>query len=173
MTICWIFYKFAWLRRLNEAKLERYLENKLIGEQRDLNQERIRTLNLLEHEVRASGPLQIPLRLWANILIVSVFFSRVLRFGRTKFPIRRAMLHLRIGDKEGAREIFNDIARSALRTAELYDRQLEAKRLEARNALLYSGRIAVLLDEREEASRAFKAVLGIKDDPEARKLRNL
>lgn len=83
------------------------------------------------------------------------------------------MLHLRIGDKEGAREIFNDIARSALRTAELYDRQLEAKRLEARNALLYSGRIAVLLDEREEASRAFKAVLGIKDDPEARKLRNL
>src|SRR5689334_17425722 len=40
LTIIWIIFQFAWLRRLNEARLERHLEGTISAERDELADER-------------------------------------------------------------------------------------------------------------------------------------
>ena len=40
MTIVWIVFQFAWLRRLNESRLEKHLEQTISAERDDLADER-------------------------------------------------------------------------------------------------------------------------------------
>ena len=66
LTVIWIVFQFAWLRRLNEARLERYLEDRIITERDDLAQERSETLAKLDRITRRRGFTYALLLAWAH-----------------------------------------------------------------------------------------------------------
>src|SRR2546430_4034758 len=55
MTVVWIIFQFAWLRRLNEARLERHLESTISTERDELADERTTTLSELDRVVKRHG----------------------------------------------------------------------------------------------------------------------
>jgi hypothetical protein len=64
LTVVWIIFQFAWLRRLNEARLERYLEDR-IGSERDfLAKERAEVLLKFERFSKARGVSRMVLLVW-------------------------------------------------------------------------------------------------------------
>lgn len=170
LTVIWIIFQIAWLRRLNEARLERYLENRIAFERDDLAQERTETLATLDHITGRRGLRYGFMLLWANARLTISLVLRMLSLGTARGLIDHTALLLQVGMLTRARSIYLDVAAEAMKKIRLYEDALANKRVEAQNALIFAGRIAVLEGRPVSAVSAFKKATRLKDDPDARLL---
>ena len=170
LTVIWIIFQFAWLRRLNEARLERYLENRIATERDELAQERTETLATLDRTARQSGLRYVLLLVWANLRLSLSFLLRMLSLGTIRGLADHTTLLMQVGMLHRARRIYFDIAQDAMKKIELYEDALANKHVEAQNALIFAGRIAVLESRSVAAVSSFKKATRLKDDPDARLL---
>lgn len=170
LTVIWIVFQFAWLRRLNEARLERYLEDRITTERDDLATERSETLSTLDKAGRRRGMGYALLLLWANTKLSLSFILRMLSLGTTRGLADHTSLLVQVGMLGKARQIYQEIADDAGKRMKLYEGALANKRMEAQNALIFCGRIAVLEGHAQAAVDSFRQAIGLRDDPQARLL---
>ena len=81
LTVTWIIFQFAWYRRLNEAELERYLEEQIATERDQLPEERAETLAKLDLVAKKRGLRYSLLLMWANFRLAISFVLQMLSFG--------------------------------------------------------------------------------------------
>lgn len=167
LTIGWIVYQFTWLRRLNEARLEEYLEQKILTDHDELTREREAILAQIESIAARRGLTRVLLRGWANLLLTANFFMRVLRLGRIKDPLELSLLLMRVGKFEQARAQFTEAALDALRVTRLWEEGLLNKKLEAQSALVFAGRVAIIQKKQAAAASSFNRANRIASDPDA------
>jgi tetratricopeptide (TPR) repeat protein len=170
LTVIWIIFQFAWMRRLNESRLERYLESRIVAERDDLAQERSETLAKLERAAKRRGLRYIVLLTWANFRLAFSFVLRMLSLGTVRGLTDHTALLMQVGMLNRARRIYSDVAHDAMRKMRLYEDALANKRAAAQNALIFAGRVAVLEGKPVAAVSAFKKAKRLKDDPDARLL---
>lgn len=170
LTVVWIFVQFAWLRRLNEARLERYLEERITTERDTLAQERAETLAKLDRVSKRRGAIYAILLIWANVQLTLSFVLRMLSLGTYRGLAHHSLLLMQVGMPRRARRAYYDVATDAMKKVRLYEDALNNKRVEAQNALIFSGRIAVAEGLSVAAVSSFKKATRLKDDPEARLL---
>ena len=168
LTIVWIIFQFAWLRRLNEARLERYLEDRIATERDDLAQERQRTLWELERFVQSRGMRYAVLLTWANIRLAVSFVLRMLSLGTSRGLASHTQLLAQVGMLHRARSIHTDLPHDSIKRMKLYEGALANKCIEAQNALLAAGRIAAIEGRPSIAASSFRKARNLKDDPDAR-----
>ena len=168
LTILWIIFQFAWLRRLNEARLERYLEDRIATERDDLAQERQRTIGELDRFTQSRGAVYVLLLTWANIRLAASFILRMLSLGSSRGLASHTQLLAQVGMLHRARSIHTDLAHDAIKRMKLYEGALANKRIEAQNALLAAGRIAAIEGRPSIAVSSFRKAKSLKDDPDAR-----
>jgi tetratricopeptide (TPR) repeat protein len=77
---------------------------------------------------------------------------------------------MQVGLLHRARNIHTEVAQEAVRKMRLYQEAVINKRVEAQNAFLFAGRIAVLEGRSVAAVAAFRTAKCLKDDPDARLL---
>jgi tetratricopeptide (TPR) repeat protein len=154
------------LRRLNELKLEKYLEEKIVHERRDLAAERAAILQRLDHIVQRRGIARTIGLVLANLILVVSFVMRLLRLGRVGNPVTHAVRLLEVGKLRQARDLLDEVAVDAERVSKLFDKHVESKRFEQRNALLYSGRVSILMGEKDIATTTL-GMVQVKGDPSA------
>ena len=170
LTVIWIIFQFAWLRRLNEARLERYLENRIATERDELAQERTETLAELDRAARQTGWRYSVLLVWANLRLTLSLVLRMLSLGTNRGLADHTTLLIKVGKLDRARRIYLDIARDAMKKMKLYEDALSNRCVEAQNALIFAGRIALLEGRSAAAVSSFKRATRLKDDPDARLL---
>jgi hypothetical protein len=120
LTVVWIIFQFAWLRRLNEARLERYLENRIATERDELAQERTDTLAELDRAARQTGWRYSILLVWANLRLTLSLILRMLSLGTNRGLADHTTLLIKVGKLDRARRIYIDIARDAMKKMKLY-----------------------------------------------------
>jgi tetratricopeptide (TPR) repeat protein len=167
MTIVWIIFQFAWLRRLNEARLERHLESTISAERDELADERTTTLDELDRVVKRRGVLRLVLLVWAHIRLTFSLILRLLGFGTTRGIADHNMLLMKVGLEQRARGIFTEVAREATKKIKLYQDAIENKTVEAQNALIFAGRVALVEKRNAAAVALFKKVKNIREDEDA------
>lgn len=170
LTVVWIIFQFAWMRRLNEARLERFLEDRISTERDDLALERSETLAKLDRATKRRGLRYALLLAWANLRLDASFVLRVLTLGTNRGLTDHTALLMQVGMLRRARRIYTDVAQDAIKKVKLYEDALANKRVEAQNALIFAGRIAVLEGRPVSAVSSFKKATRLKDDPDARLL---
>jgi tetratricopeptide (TPR) repeat protein len=168
LTVVWIIFQFAWLRRLNEARLERYLEDRIATERDALAQERAETLAKLDRVTRERGLRYVFLLLWANFRLALSFIVRMLSLGSVHGLADHTALLMQVGMLRRARRVYYDIAQDAMKKIRLYEDALANKRTEAQSALIFAGRVAVLEGLPVAALSSFKKATRLADDPDAR-----
>jgi tetratricopeptide (TPR) repeat protein len=170
MTVIWIIIQFAAWRRLNEARVERYLEDRIDSEREDLARERQETLARLDGVIRRRGFKRIVLLAWAHVVLTISFLLRVLSLDTVKGLSNHSELLLQVGRARRARRIYLDIANERMSKLRLYEEALANTRLDAQNALIFAGRIAVIEHRPAAAVAAFRRVIRLQDDADARLL---
>ena len=170
MTVTWIIIQFAAWRRLNEARVDRYLEERIDSEREDLARERQETLLQIDRVVARRGIIRAILLAWAHFVLTVSFFLRILNLETIKGLSNHTELLLQVGHARRARRVYLDIAKERENKIKLYEGALANARLEAQNALIFAGRIAVLERRPAAAVAAFKRVLRLQNDPDARLL---
>jgi len=170
MTIVWIIFQFAWLRRLNEARLERHLESTISSERDELADERTTTLAELDRVVKRRGLRRLILFAWAHIRLTISLVLRLLSLGTTRRLADHGLLLMRVGAEHRARAIFTQVAREASKKIKLYKDAIDNKTLEAQNALIFTGRVAVVERRTAAAVLLFRAANSIREDADVRLL---
>jgi tetratricopeptide (TPR) repeat protein len=169
-TIVWIIIQFAAWRRLNEARIERYIEDRIDSEREDLARERDETLARLDRVVARRGMSRIVMLAWAHAVLTVSFVLRLLSLGTIKALSDHSVLLLQVGKARRARRVYLDIAADTTKRVKRYEEALSNAKLEAQNALLFAGRVAVIENRPAAATAAFRKVLSLKDDAHARLL---
>ena len=169
LSILWIMFQFAWMRRLNEAKLEKYLEDRIISEREDLADERAQIFSRLDRLARRSSWTRL-VRLWAHVRLTLSFLLRVLSIGTFKGFSSDPILFFAIGSPRKAREQYTETALTALKKLKLYEEALGNKKREAQNALLFAGYMADAEGRGAAAVASYRRAIRIQDDAEARLL---
>lgn len=167
LTILWILFQFAWLRRLNEARLEKFLEAAVRMERDVLADERQLIVAQLDRLKLRRGPMAHVLRLWAEICLAQSWLLRLLSFGTTRGIANHNMLLLEVGKSERAREIYSEIAAEALRKIDLYKDAISNKKIEAQNAFIFAGRVALMEGLPRGAVSYFEKAKSVAQDPDA------
>src|SRR5262245_45552569 len=170
LTIVWIIFQFAWLRRLNEARLERHLESTISTERDELADERTTTLAELDRVVKSRGLRRLILFAWAHLRLTLSLIMRLLSFGTTRGLADHNMLLMKVGAEHRARSIYAEVARDAVKKIRLYKDAIENKTLEAQNALIFAGRVALVERRTAAAVLLFRAAKGLREDMDARLL---
>lgn len=170
LTIVWIIFQFAWLRRLNESRLERHLEGTISAERDELADERTRTLAELERVRKLKGLPWFFVYVWAHARLTVSLVLKLLSFGTARGLADHNILLMKAGAEERARGIFTDIARDAMKKIKLYKDAIENKTLEAQNALIFAGRVALVEGRPAAAVMLFDTAKNLKDDADARLL---
>lgn len=170
LTIVWIIFQFAWLRRLNEVRLERHLEGTISAERDELADERARTLAELERVRKLKGYRWLVVYLWAHARLTVSLVMKLLSLGTARGLADHNILLMKAGAEERARGIFTDIARDAMKKIKLYRDAIENKTLEAQNALIFAGRVALVEGRSAAAVMLFDTAKNLKDDADARLL---
>ena len=170
LTIVWIIFQFAWLRRLNEARLERHLESTISTEREELADERTTTLAELDRVVKSRGLRRLILFAWAHIRLTLSLIMRLLSFGTTRGLADHNLLLMKVGAEHRARSIYAEVAREAIKKIRLYKDAIENKTLEAQNALIFAGRVALVERRTAAAVLLFQAAKSIREDMDARLL---
>jgi hypothetical protein len=167
LTIVWIIFQFAWLRRLNEAKLERHLETTISTERDELADERTTTLAELDRVVKSRGLRRLILFAWAHIRLTNSLIMRLLSFGTTRGLADHNMLLMKVGAEHRARSIYAEVAREAIKKINLYGDAIKNKTLEAQNALIFAGRVALVERRTAAAVLLFQAAKSLREDMDA------
>jgi hypothetical protein len=162
--------QFAWLRRLNEARLERHLESTISTERDELADERTTTLAELDRVVKSRGLRRLFLFAWAHIRLTLSLIMRLLSFGTTRGLADHNLLLMKVGAEQRARSIYAEIAREAIKKIKLYKDAIENKTLEAQNALIFAGRVALVEGRTAAAVLLFRTAKSLRDDMDARLL---
>jgi tetratricopeptide (TPR) repeat protein len=170
LTVIWIIFQFAWMRRLNEARLERYLEERIATEREDLAQERANILAQLDRAANRRGLSYRLLLAWANFRLAISFVLRMLSLGTVRGLASDTMMLVHVGMFRQARRVHSAIAFDAMKKIKLYEDAIANKRVEAQNALIFAGRIAVLEGRPVAAVSSFKKATSLQEDPDARVL---
>jgi hypothetical protein len=170
MTIVWIIFQFAWLRRLNEARLERHLEGTISSERDELADEKTATLAELDRVVKARGLRRLILFAWAHTRLTISLILRLLSVGTTRGLADHNLLLMKVGAEHRARAIFAEVAREAMKKIKLYKDAIENKTLEAQNALIFAGRVALVEGRTAAAVLLFRAANNIREDADVRLL---
>src|SRR5207244_3509149 len=145
-----------WLRRLNEARLERHLESTISTERDELADERTTTLAELDRVVKSRGLRRLILFAWAHIRLTFSLIMRLLSFGTTRGLAEHNLLLMKVGAEYRARAIFTDIAIEAMKKIKLYEDAIENKMVEAQNAFIFAGRVALYEKRNVAAVALFK-----------------
>ncbi len=162
--VFWILYQFNRLRRSAEQELDAYLERHLEQKLKDLKKERERVLPLFDEAHNASL-----LRTWANrsvarcIRLFLAFLRWVPLVPHTS-ELQYAIVKFKSGSYAGAKKQFDATGRKLLDLAKKYEKQAQAKRLEAGNRYLYSGCAAASLGDQNGTIEAFKQALEVSSD---------
>jgi tetratricopeptide (TPR) repeat protein len=167
LTILWIMFQFAWLRRLNESRLERHLEGTISAERDELADQRRGGLARLDRVTKRRGYRRHLLRIWAEMRLAFSTFLRTISFGTTRGLANHNMLMMQAGMEGRARHIYSRIALEALKAANLYEDAIRNKKLEAQNALIFAGRIALIEGRNVAAIIYFKKAMSIEEDADA------
>jgi tetratricopeptide (TPR) repeat protein len=167
LTIIWIIFQFAWMRRLNEARLERHLEGTISAERDELADERTTMLVELDRVVKSRGPWRYVLLAWAHLRLMLSLIMRLLSFGTTRGLADHNLLLMKVGAENRARAIFTEVAREAMKKIGVYHDAIENKTLEAQNALIFAGRVALTERRNSAAVALFKKAKNLRDDPDA------
>lgn len=170
LTVVWIVFQFAWLRRLNEARLERYLEDRISDERDDLVRERTEVLLKIERFTKARGAIRMLLLVWAHVRLTFSLLLRLLSLGTARGLTDHTSLLMQVGLLHRARAIHTEVAQDAVRKMRLYQEAATNKRMEAQNAFLFAGRVATLEGRPVAAVAAFKTARCLQEDPHARLL---
>ena len=170
LTIVWIIFQFAWLRRLNEARLERHLESTISTERDELADERTTTLAELDRVVRSRGVRRLILFAWAHIRLTISLIFRLLSLGTTRGLADHNLLLMKVGAEQRARSIFAGVAREAIKKIKLYKDAIDNKTLEAQNALIFAGRVALVEGRTAGAVLLFRAARSLREDADVRVL---
>ncbi len=170
LTIVWIIFQFAWLRRLNEARLERHLESTVSTEREELADERTATLAELDRVVKSRGLRRLILFAWAHIRLTISLILRLLSLGTTRGLADHNLLLMKVGAEQRARSIFAEVAREAIKKIKLYKDAIDNKTLEAQNALIFAGRVALVEGRTAAAVLLFRAAKNLREDADARLL---
>jgi hypothetical protein len=170
LTVVWIIFQFAWLRRLNEARLERHLESTISTERDELADERTTTLAELDRVVKSRGLRRLILFVWAHIRLTLSLIMRLLSFGTTRGLADHNLLLMKVGAEQRARSIYAEVAREAIKKIKLYKDAIENKTLEAQNALIFAGRVALVERRTAAAVLLFRSATSLRDDMDARLL---
>ena len=80
------------------------------------------------------------------------------------------MLLMKVGAEHRARSIYAEVAREAIKKIRLYKEAIENKTLEAQNALIFAGRVALVERRTAAAVLLFRAAKGLREDMDARLL---
>jgi hypothetical protein len=167
LTIVWIIFQFAWLRRLNEARLERHLESTISTERDELADERTTTLAELDRVVKRRGLRRLVLFAWAHFPLTFSLLMRLLSFGTTKGLADHNLLLMKVGAEHRARAIYAEVAREAIKKIKLYKDAIQNKTLEAQNALIFAGRVALVERRTAAAVLLFHAAKSLREDMDA------
>ena len=170
LTVIWIVFQFAWLRRLNEARLERHLEGTISAERDELADERATILTELDRVVKRRGLWRLVLLIWAHLRLTVSLVLRLLSFGTTRGLADHNLLLMKVGAEGRARAIFAEVAREAIKKINLYRDAIENKTLEAQNALIFAGRVALVEKRTAAAVLLFRAARNLREDADARLL---
>jgi hypothetical protein len=135
MTIVWIIFQFAWLRRLNESRLERHLEGTISSQRDELADERTTMLTQLDRVVKRRGLRRYVLWAWAHFRLTISLILRLLSFGTTKGLADHNLLLMQVGMEKRARGIFTEVAREASKKIKLYQDAIENTRVTKRTPL--------------------------------------
>ena len=168
LTIIWIVFQFAWMRRLNEARLERHLEGTISAERDELADERATTLAELDRVVKRRGLWRLLLLLWAHFRLTASLIFRLLSFGTTRGLADHNLLLMKGGAEHRARAIFAEVAREAIKKKKLYEDAIDNKTLEAQNALIFAGRVALVEGRSAAAVMLFRTAKNLREDADAR-----
>jgi tetratricopeptide (TPR) repeat protein len=167
LTVVWIIFQFAWLRRLNEARLERHLESTISTERDELADERTTTLAELDRVVKSRGLRRLILFAWAHIRLTLSLIMRLLSFGTTRGLAEHNLLLVKVGAEYRARAIFTEIAMEAMKKIKLYEDAIDNKTVEAQNAFIFAGRVALYEKRNAAAVALFKKAKNVREDEEA------
>ena len=167
LTVVWIIFQFAWLRRLNEARLERHLESTISTERAELADERTTTLAELDKVVKSRGLRRLLLFAWAHTRLTVSLIFRLLSLGTTRGLADHNLLLIKVGAEHRARSIFAEVAREAIKKINLYKDAIENKTLEAQNALIFGGRVALVEGRTAAAVLLFRAAKNLREDADA------
>src|SRR5262245_33173885 len=167
LTIVWIIFQFAWLRRLNEARLERHLESTISTERDELADERATTLAELDRVVKSRGLRRLILFAWAHIRLTISLVMRLLSFGTTRGLADHNLLLMKVGAEHRARSIFAEVAREAIKKIKLYKEAIDNRTLEAQNAPIVAGRVALVEGRTAAAVLLFRSAKTLRDDVDA------
>jgi len=167
LTVVWIIFQFAWLRRLNEARLERHLESTINTERDELADERATTLAELDRVVKSRGLRRLILFAWAHIRLTLSLVMRLLSFGTTRGLADHNLLLMKVGAEQRARSIYAEVAREAIKKIKLYKDAIENKTHEAQNALIFAGRVELVERRTAAAVLLFRAAKSLRDDMDA------
>jgi tetratricopeptide (TPR) repeat protein len=101
--------------------------------------------------------------------MVSLIF-RLLHFGTTRGLADHNLLLMKGGAEHRARAIFAEVAREAIKKKKLYEDAIDNKTLEAQNALLFAGRVALFEGRSAAAVMLFRTAKNLREDADARLL---
>ena len=121
MTVTWIIIQFAAWRRLNEARVDRYLEERIDSEREDLARERQETLLQIDRVVARRGIIRAILLAWAHFVLTVSFFLRILNLETIKGLSNHTELLLQVGHARRARRVYLDIAKERENKIKLYE----------------------------------------------------
>jgi tetratricopeptide (TPR) repeat protein len=108
--------------------------------------------------------------LWANFRLAVSLVLRVLSLGTNRGLADHTALLMQVGMLRRARSIYSDIAFDAMKRIKLYQDALANKHIEAQNALIFAGRIAVLEGRPAAGISSFRKATRLQDDADARLL---
>jgi hypothetical protein len=95
---------------------------------------------------------------------------RLLSFGTTRGLADHNLLLMKVGAEPRARAIFAEIAREAIKRINLYKDAIQNKTMEAQNALIFAGRVALVEKRTAAAVLLFRAAKNLREDADARLL---
>jgi hypothetical protein len=95
---------------------------------------------------------------------------RLLSLGTTRGLADHNLLLMKVGAEHRARSIFAEVAREAIKKINRYKDAIENKTLEAQNALLFAGRVALVERRTAAAVLLFRAAKNLREDADARLL---
>jgi hypothetical protein len=95
---------------------------------------------------------------------------RLLSLGTTRGLADHNLLLMKVGAEQRARSIYAEVAREAIKKIKLYKDAIENKTLEAQNALIFAGRVALVERRTAAAVLLFRAAKSLRDDMDARLL---
>ena len=99
-------------------------------------------------------------------MTVSLIF-RLLSLGTTRGLADHNLLLIKVGAEHRARSIFAEVAREAIKKINLYKDAIENKTLEAQNALIFGGRVALVEGRTAAAVLLFRAAKNLREDADA------